>query len=371
MELVEIGRVESSYDLPVHPPEARREESHILIFDDFVEGLYELGESKHIQVLFASHLSEAYGLKCLTDCGEIKGVFATRSPMRPSPLGVATVELLSLEGNRLHVRGLSAVNGSPVYDLKPFVPMLDADAIEAERIEHLKHNPRRDFIQAICNKDMVRCLAKTAEVHGHFCPGSALGVMASVCGLRQLGNGFVASDGMEDLMAIVEINACFADGIQAVSGCTLGNNSLVYRDLGRHAVTFAIRGQETGVRVRVRPEFRSHLERAVPEFFPLMEKVIKNREESAEEGMAYREKGREAAFALIQFPFEELLVTETVRPVLPDYAPITASVVCSGCGEEIMATKAVTEGEDRSLCLMCAGRRYYQVEGQGITFNQF
>jgi len=77
--------------------------------------------------------------------------------------------------------------------------------------------------------------------------------------------------------------------------------------------------------------------------------------------------GRKAAFALIQLPFEALLAAETVQPDLPDYAPITESVTCSGCGEEIMSTKVAVRDENRSLCLMCAGRQYYQVEGQGIV----
>ena len=234
-----------------------------------------------------------------------------------------------------------------------------------ERIECLKQNPRGEFLQAISDKDMARCLVKTAEIHGHFCPGSALGVMASVYGLHMLGLESISSDGLEDLMAVVEINACFADGVQAVSGCTLGNNALVYRDLGRMAVTFARRGSETGVRVRVRPDFRSRVAEAAPGFFPLMEKVIKNREGSAKEKAAFREIGREAAFALIRLPFEELFVIETIQPLLPEYAPITESVVCANCGETIMATKAVD-----GLCLICAGEEYRQVEGKGIVAKE-
>lgn len=231
-----------------------------------------------------------------------------------------------------------------------------------ERIESLKQNPRGEFIQAIRDKDLARCLVKTAEIHGHFCPGSALGVMASVYGLNRLGLDSISSDGLEDLMAVVEINACFADGVQAVSGCTLGNNALVYRDLGRLAVTFARRGKETGVRVCVRPDFRSCVSEAAPEFFPLMEKVIKNRKGSFKEKAAFREIGREAAFALIRLPFEELFASKVVQPLLPQYAPITESIICANCGEMIMATKAVD-----GLCLICAGEEYRQVEGKGIV----
>jgi len=245
--------------------------------------------------------------------------------------------------------------------------------MDSSEAEQLKRNPRKNFIQAVRDMDAASCLVKTAEIHGHFCPGSALGVMASLCGLRPLyqreqgGMGAMLSDGLENLMAVVEINACFADGVQAVSGCTFGNNALVYRDLGRHAVTFAIRGRDTGVRVRVRTDFQSCIHRVSPEFYPLMKKVIKDRKGTAEDEKAFKEKAKEAAFAIIQLSFDELLITETVRPVLPAYAPITESVICLGCGEMIMATKTVTEEQNTGLCIMCAGTGYRQVEGQGIV----
>jgi formylmethanofuran dehydrogenase subunit E len=240
-------------------------------------------------------------------------------------------------------------------------------ADDDERTAQLKEKPRNEFFQAIRDDDRVRCLVKTGEIHGHYCPGSALGVMAALYGLRQLGKEAVLADGInENLMAITEINSCFVDGIQAVSGCTLGNNALVYRDLGRTAVTFAIRGKETGIRIRARPEFRTTIDRAVPEFSPLMEKVIMKRAGSAEDRAAFREMARKAAFTLIEMPYEDLLIAETVRPNLPERAPITESVVCPGCGEVVMATKVVSEGEGRGLCFMCAGS-YREVEGQGIV----
>lgn len=236
------------------------------------------------------------------------------------------------------------------------------NVMDDERIEYLRHNPRGEFLQAIVQKDLTSCLLKTAEIHGHFYPGSALGVMASVYGLNMMGIDSITSDGLEDLMAIVEINACFADGVQAVSGCTLGNNALVYRDLGRLAVTFALRGREDGVRIRVRPDFSSRVAEAAPDFYPLMEKVIKNREGGAKGKTAFREVGRRAAFALIELSFEDLFIAETVQPDLPAYAPITQSIVCANCGEMIMAPKTVD-----GLCLMCAGVDFMQVEGKGIV----
>jgi formylmethanofuran dehydrogenase subunit E len=280
---------------------------------------------------------------------------------------MAVVDLLGVDGNRLKVRGLDAAHGSPVYDLRPVVQDREPAPAEGERETAPDRNPRQDIMEAVRRDDRIRCLRKTAEIHGHFCPGSALGVMASLCGLSRLGLESFASDGLENLMAVVETNACFADGVQAVSGCTLGNNALVYRDLGRHAVTFAVRGRETGVRVRVRPDFRSRIQEAVPEFYSLMEKVIMRREGTAAEASAFREAGRKAGFALLKLPFEALLIARTVRPDLPSYAPIAANATCPVCGEWIMATKVVEDGKDSGLCLMCAGRPYRQVEGAGIV----
>jgi formylmethanofuran dehydrogenase subunit E len=229
--------------------------------------------------------------------------------------------------------------------------------------------PRREIDEARNSGDLLQLLKFTGTLHGHFCPGSALGVMASTYGLRLLGEEGITSDGMEELMAIVETNACFSDGVQMVSGCTLGNNALVYRDLGKHAVTFAIRGRNTGVRVRVLPFFRTYLEQEVPEFFSLVEQVIANKTWSAAGKRTYREKGWEAACALIKLPFEKILAVETVRPELPDYAPIVKSAFCNDCREGVMISKIVTEGDDSGLCLTCAGRRFFQVEGRGIVLK--
>lgn len=239
------------------------------------------------------------------------------------------------------------------------------DLIEIER---LKRNPRSNFINAVRKKDTLGCLVKAAEIHSHFCPGIALGVMATVYGLWELGVESIYFDGvMEDLVAIVEVNACFADGVQAVSGCTLGNNALVYRDLGRLAVTFARREEEAAVRVRVGPDFVTKVNHAAPGFYPLMEKVIKNREGSPEDIEAFRKQGVKAAFSLVREPFEKLLIAESVEPALPEPAPIKPSIVCPECGEEIMKSKIVPEGPNQGLCFFCGHHPFYEVEGQGIV----
>ena len=228
-----------------------------------------------------------------------------------------------------------------------------------EQIEAFKQNPRHRFVDAIREKDTTLCLIKAAEIHGHFCPGVALGVMASVHGLWELDVASVYFDGiMEDLMAIVEVNACFADGVQAVSGCTLGNNALVYRDLGRLAVTFARRGRENGVRIRVAPDYRDLIDLVSPAFYPLMETVIVQRKDNPEDIDAFRVAARTAAFALVQLPFEKLLVVEPVRPVLPETAPVKPTVVCPQCGEQVMDRRLSVAEIMRGNAMSVAGSRF-------------
>ena len=236
--------------------------------------------------------------------------------------------------------------------------------MEPQEMAQLKINPRSGFDRAIRDRDVAACLVKTAEIHGHYCPGSAFGVMATLMGLEILGGN--TSEGMEDLMAIVEINACFADGVQAVSGCTLGNNALVFRDLGKMAVTLARRDAQTGVRVKVRGQIRDHVDRLLPEFFPLMEKVIMARQGTLEDEKSFREKGRQAAFALIAHPFDTYFESQTVQPVLPPYAPIVQSLVCPGCAETVLGTKTVREDEKKGFCRACAGTKVPAVDGRGI-----
>lgn len=236
--------------------------------------------------------------------------------------------------------------------------------MNSEKMEQLKANPRARFNLAIRDRDVAACLVKTAEIHGHYCPGSAFGVMATLMGLEALGGD--TSQGMENLMAVVEINACFADGVQAVSGCTLGNNALVFLDLGKMAVTFARRDGHNGVRVSIKGQIRDHVDQVCPEFFPLMKTVIMERKGSPEEEKAFREMGMQAAFALIARPFDTYFEVASVKAALPPYAPIVQSLVCPGCGETVMGTKAILEGDKKGYCRTCAGTQIFGVDGRGI-----
>jgi tRNA-Thr(GGU) m(6)t(6)A37 methyltransferase TsaA len=104
--------------------------SEIIIDPGLTEALDDLEEFSHIIVLYWMHKSPHQAPKKVHPRGnpglEPMGVFATRSPDRPNPIGKATVRLLEREDNVLRVRGLDAINGTPVLDIKPYIPGYDS-----------------------------------------------------------------------------------------------------------------------------------------------------------------------------------------------------------------------------------------------------
>lgn len=130
MGLVPIGVVRSPLNDPAEAPRQGREagiEAEIEVFPQFAEALQGIGVRERLLVVCWLHRSRRDLLQVPAKDGAAppRGVFSTRSPNRPNPLAVYPVELLSVCGNRLRVRGIDAVDGTPVVDLKPRVPRLD------------------------------------------------------------------------------------------------------------------------------------------------------------------------------------------------------------------------------------------------------
>jgi tRNA-Thr(GGU) m(6)t(6)A37 methyltransferase TsaA len=100
-----------------------------LVFDRrYVEGLYRLSHFRHIWVIFGFHKMRETELKVhpMHDPARpLVGVFASRSPTRPNKLGLTLVELVSVRGNVVTVKGLDALDGSPVFDIKPYEEEID------------------------------------------------------------------------------------------------------------------------------------------------------------------------------------------------------------------------------------------------------
>jgi formylmethanofuran dehydrogenase subunit E len=142
----------------------------------------------------------------------------------------------------------------------------------SRRLQMDLENPREDIEKAVASGDLRTLLRISGMLHGHYCPFSALGVKAGTRAMRDL---TATSTGMEELIAIVETNNCFSDGIQIVTGCTFGNNALIYRDFGKTAFTLAHRDGE-GIRVAVKSD--RVMEQRSEETTELFEKVVVRRE---------------------------------------------------------------------------------------------
>jgi tRNA-Thr(GGU) m(6)t(6)A37 methyltransferase TsaA len=117
-----IGYVENEFQEPTKPDPLRALPSRIVLAPDLSDGLTGLEPGMDLLVVFVFHRAEGYSL-LQHPRGDLsrpqRGVFALRSPNRPNPIGITEVELLAIEGNILTVRGLDALDGTPVLDLKP------------------------------------------------------------------------------------------------------------------------------------------------------------------------------------------------------------------------------------------------------------
>ncbi len=102
--------------------------SELLFRPDLEEALHGLDEFSHIVVLFWMHHSPVWECLAMKTHPQMRqdlplvGVFATRSPVRPNPIGMSVVKLLARKNNLLKVVGLDALDGSPVVDIKPYLP---------------------------------------------------------------------------------------------------------------------------------------------------------------------------------------------------------------------------------------------------------
>ena len=108
-------------------PEAKRSAKTVEIFPGFLAGLADLEGFSHIILVFHMHLSEG-PLMTVVPWKERnqRGVFSTRSPRRPNPIGITVVQLVRIEGDRLHFTGADMADGTPLLDIKPYLPENDS-----------------------------------------------------------------------------------------------------------------------------------------------------------------------------------------------------------------------------------------------------
>lgn len=125
-----IGIVHSSLQIKGAPPiqsSFSQAAGTIEIFPRYLEGLRDIGQFTHLIVLYHFHQSDSQALseKPLVDGNANHGIFATRHFNRPNPIGISYVALTGIEDGNLSVLGLDILNGTPVLDIKPYIPAFD------------------------------------------------------------------------------------------------------------------------------------------------------------------------------------------------------------------------------------------------------
>jgi formylmethanofuran dehydrogenase subunit E len=158
--------------------------------------------------------------------------------------------------------------------------------------------------------------------HGHSCPGLAIGYRMTKAALAFLSE----SRSEDEVVAIVENNACGVDALQYLSGCTFGKGNLIFKDYGKHVYTLYDRKTKKGVRVAFK-------DRAVPEEMRRDRKKFIN--------------------WLLSAPEDKIVSLKEVQIDEPEPARIMKTVECAFCGEGVMETR-VREIHGKLACIPCA-----------------
>ena len=124
---------------PIQPTAAKGIEGMVEVFPEYAEGLKDVEGFSHIILIYHFHLSKGFSLKVKPYMdNEAHGVFAMRGPSRPNPIGISTVRLVRIEENILYIQDTDIVDGTPLLDIKPYVPEFDTRV--GERVGWLEKN---------------------------------------------------------------------------------------------------------------------------------------------------------------------------------------------------------------------------------------
>jgi tRNA-Thr(GGU) m(6)t(6)A37 methyltransferase TsaA len=111
---------------PIQPTGAEGVKGSVHLNPDYREGLKDLDGFSHLILLYHFHLAEGYSLLVRPYLDkDLHGVFATRIPGRPNPIGLSIVRLVGIEGCILHIEDVDIIDGTPLLDIKPYVPAFD------------------------------------------------------------------------------------------------------------------------------------------------------------------------------------------------------------------------------------------------------
>ena len=161
------------------------------------------------------------------------------------------------------------------------------------------------------------------KFHGHRCPGLAIGYRMSQAAMDAL-TSLRAED--EELVAIVENDACGVDALQCITGCTFGKGNLIFRDYGKQVYTVYARISRQGVRILFHGK-------NIPD-------EMRQDRDKLEEWILSTEP-------------ENILTVQSVTDPEPEAAQIRKSISCDACGEAVMESR-IREQKGRHLCIPCS-----------------
>ena len=192
---------------------------------------------------------------------------------------------------------------------------------------------------------MPEDLKAAVTFHGHICPGLIIGYRAAKLAAKELD---IRRDKDEELVAVVENDACGVDAIQWLLGCTIGKGNLIFRDQGKHA--FTIFRRDTGKAVRL--VYKGQAGANTPEGIVLRKKVMEGTA-STEEKAQFEVQKNQRMREMMEAADEELFDCKQPAFPVPERARIFDSFSCEACGEVTMEPRMrLVAG--KKVCLACA-----------------
>jgi formylmethanofuran dehydrogenase subunit E len=192
----------------------------------------------------------------------------------------------------------------------------------------------------------ITSFSDVAKFHGHICIGLTIGYIAARAGIEEL---CADRDVDEELVTIVENDACGVDAVQVLTGCTIGKGNLIFKDYGKQAFTFICRNSNKAVRVVLKSDF--NIDALDPELSKIRAKVMSGTPTESET-LEFRKRMNNISEIMRETPPEKMFDIKHVNVEIPQKARIFNSVKCSKCGEMFAESRARMQNGE-IVCISC------------------